>query len=126
ADFDASASLLPGEAEDDRAYEPGGALKVRLRLADQWRDSSPQEGVRTGDLPLFDPPTPELVAVKDGDVTRVTVKGVGGAATLRGECAGEVRGDGKDVEWIPADREDVLRLAVRTKGGIAVVSVRAP
>jgi radical SAM superfamily enzyme YgiQ (UPF0313 family) len=119
-----ASAALP-EAEDDLAYEAGGALKRRLRLVDQWRDSSPREGVRTADLPLFDPPTPELRATRDGERLRVRVEGVPAAFTTRWEAEGTVVGEGPAIEWEPAGPEDRIAVAVRTRGGVAVVSLLA-
>jgi hypothetical protein len=46
--------------------------------------------------------------------------------TTRWEGDGTIEGDGREVLWTPADASaGRLRVAVRTKGGIAVVSVGA-
>ena len=113
------------EADDDAAYAENGTLKRRLRLVDQWRDSSPQQTLRTTDLALADPPVPRLAAKREGSVVRVSIDGVGVPFSTRWEAEGELRGDGPLVEWVPADDEDQLRVAVRTRGGVAVVSIRA-
>lgn len=99
---------------------------LRLAVVDQWRDSSART-VRTHDLALFDPPTPKLVAVPtEGGVVRVRLEGVSVAVSVRWESDGELRGEGNEVEWTPRDADDWLRAAVRSRGGVAVVSVRAP
>jgi radical SAM superfamily enzyme YgiQ (UPF0313 family) len=113
------------EAEDDDAYLPSGALKRRLRLVDQWRDSAPRDAIRTRDLPLAAPPAPELRAVRDGDIVRVAVLGVADAFSTRWEAEGAIEGDGPAVAWRPASAEDQIAVAVRTRGGVAVVTVRA-
>jgi radical SAM superfamily enzyme YgiQ (UPF0313 family) len=113
------------EAEDDAAFAKSGEPKRRLRLMDQWRDSSPRDGIRTGDLPLSDPPAPELQVERRGDALHVRVGGVRVPFSTRWETDGVVRGDGGEVEWIPSSESDQLRVAVRTRGGVAVVTVRA-
>ena len=45
--------------------------------------------------------------------------------TLRWESNGEVSGEGREVRWCPASRDDQLTLSVRTRGGVAVTAVRA-
>jgi anaerobic magnesium-protoporphyrin IX monomethyl ester cyclase len=122
--MDQGMSALP-EAEDDAAFAETGEPKRRLRLMDQWRDSSPRNGVRTDDLPLSDPPAPELSATRTGASVRVRIGGVRVPFSTRWEAEGEVRGDGPEIEWIPADETDQLRVAVRTRGGVAVVTLRA-
>jgi hypothetical protein len=113
------------EADDDIAYEASGSVKRRLRLVDQWRDSAPREAVRTTDLPLFDPPAPELVARREGEVIVVRVQGVRDAFQARWESEGAIEGEGSEVRWMPATSSDRLAVAVRTRGGIAVVSIAA-
>lgn len=118
-------SVMLAEAEDDDAYLPSGALKRRLRLVDQWRDSAPRDAVRTADLPLAMPPVPELRAEREGDAVRVTIAGVREAFGTRWEAEGAIEGDGPTVAWRPAGAEDQIAVAVRTRGGVAVVTLRA-
>jgi radical SAM superfamily enzyme YgiQ (UPF0313 family) len=118
------ASALP-EAEDDDAFTRTGALKRRLRLVDQWRDSAPRDAIRTTDLPLASPPTPELRAERDGERVRVSVTNVRESFGTRWEAEGAIDGEGPSVLWQPASAEDQLAVAVRTRGGIAVVTIRA-
>ncbi len=113
------------EAEDDEAYLPSGALKRRLRLVDQWRDSAPRDAVRTVDLPLSAPPVPELRAQREGELVRVTIVGVRESFGTRWEAEGAIEGDGPSIAWHPASAEDQLAVAVRTRGGVAVVTLRA-
>lgn len=125
---DAGMAALPldtAEDEDDRAYADNGGLKVRLRLVDQWRDSAPSRAVRTDDLPLSQPPTPRLVAARDGTLVRVSIADVTGSYGTRWEAEGEVRGDGPSVTWVPSAPTDQLRVAVRGPRGVAVVTLRA-
>ncbi len=113
------------EAADDAAFAENGALKKRLRLIDQWRDSSPRDGIRTRDLPLDDPPAPVLAAQREGELVRVTIRGVSVPFSTRWECDGKVHGDGPEVTWTPRSEHDQLRVAVRSRGGVAVVTLRA-
>jgi anaerobic magnesium-protoporphyrin IX monomethyl ester cyclase len=129
ADMDGKMSLLhleeQEEAEDDAAFLADGRLKKRLRLIDQWRDSGPSLSVRTTDLPLADPPAPELRATREGDLVRVTITNVHVPFRTRWQCDGIVHGDGAEVAWTPKSEHDQLRVAVRSRGGVAVVSLRA-
>ncbi len=118
-------SVQLAEAEDDDAYLPTGALKRRLRLVDQWRDSAPRGAIRTADLPLSLPPAPELRAEREGELVRVTVAGVRESFGTRWEAEGAIEGDGPSVAWRPASAEDQIAVAVRTRGGVAVVTLRA-
>ncbi len=124
APIDGGTALLE-EAEDDAAFAANGRLKKRLRLIDQWRDSSPRESIRTRDFPLDDPPAPELAALRDGDVVRVSIQGMNVPFSTRWECDGVVYGDGPEVAWTPRSEHDQLRVAVRSRGGVAVVTLRA-
>lgn len=92
--------------------------------AGQWRDSATY-ALRSTDLPLFDPPAPKLSVDREGDVIRARLIGVAAAATVRWEAEGAIEGEGLEVRWSPVSTTDALRAAVRTAGGIAVVSVRA-
>lgn len=96
----------------------------KLRLIDQWFDTSPKTAVRTVDLPLFEPPRPTLSARKDGDLVRVSLDVMGVPASTRWEAEGDVIGSGLSVSWRPSGACDRLRVAVRTRGGVAVVSLR--
>jgi hypothetical protein len=118
-------SVRLAEAEDDEAYLPTGALKRRLRLVDQWRDSAPRDAIRTADLPLSAPPAPELRSERNGERVRVTIGGVRDAFGTRWEAEGAIEGDGPSVTWTPSGPEDQIAVAVRTRGGVAVVTLRA-
>ena len=47
------------------------------------------------------------------------------AVTTRWQCEGRVEGEGREVLWVPESTSDHLTCAVRSDGGIAVVSLRA-
>jgi radical SAM superfamily enzyme YgiQ (UPF0313 family) len=127
-----TAALEPGVLRHLRivggkAAEEKTASRTKLRLIDQWFDTSPKAAVRSSDLPLFDPPQPALHAERDasGEV-KVRVLGVRDAAvTTRWEADGDLSGEGTEVSWRPRGDTDRVRVAVRTRGGIAVLSLRA-
>ncbi len=103
---------------------PDAVLDVRrLKLIDQWRETSPRRAGRSNDLPLSAPPDIRIEARRDGDTIFATLVGAEGAG-VRWEADGTVSGDGHAVTWTP-DGDDSLRVAARTKGGVAVVSLRA-
>lgn len=96
----------------------------RLRLIDQWRDTSPRRSIRSDDLPLFAPPDVQLAGRREGDVIVARLEGGPEAVSTRWEGDGTVDGDGREVRWSPED-DGVLRVAVRSHGGLAIVSLRA-
>jgi hypothetical protein len=104
---------------------PGDAGHARLELIDQWRDSGPRRAPKRADLPLHDPPDVRLVASAVGDTYAVRIEGLGAAVSMRWESAGRIEGDGDTVIWSPADPDDQIRVAVRSLGGVSVVSIRA-
>jgi len=111
----------PPDAGVDAALD-----RKRLRLIDQWRDTSPKRAVRSDDLPLWEPPDLAIEASLDGEVVVARARTRSGeAASLRWEGDGTLHPEGDTVRWVPADPGDALRLAVRTRGGVAVTSLRA-
>jgi hypothetical protein len=90
-----------------------------------WTDSSPRRAERSRDLPFFDPPNARLVATREQARVRIEVRGLRGAATTRWEAGGQILGDGTSVEWVPSSDDDMLRVAVRTTGGVAILELRA-
>ncbi len=124
--YDAGRPVDPLPPDGGMALSAPALPNVRLAIVDQWRDSS-SRAVRTRDLALFEPPTPRLVTLSTSSGTsRVRVEGVDPTAGVRWESDGDTREDGHEVEWTPRDSDDRLRVAVRTHGGVAVISVRAP
>jgi hypothetical protein len=109
------AGMAAAEGERDAAC---------LALIDKWRDTTSLRAVRTTDLPLSAPPRVELLAVRDGVAVRVTVQGGPQAMNYRWHSHGAIEGDGRQVRWTPDGADDHIRVAVRSKGGVAVVSVR--
>jgi hypothetical protein len=90
----------------------------------KWRDTSARS-VRTADLPLHDPPAVRLTAQPEGEAFRVTVVNAPPAISTRWQATGHVAGDGGEVVWRPSSTADQVRVAVRSRGGVAVVSLRA-
>jgi len=76
-------------------------------------------------LPLWDPPGILLQSRADGDAVRVRMCGGEKNMSLRWESNGQVEGEGREVTWRPASHDDQLRVAVRTRGGVAVTALRA-
>ncbi len=102
----------------------GGSARNDTPAADHWRDTSPRRAQRTRDLPLYAPPTFTLASERDGERVRVRMEGAPENVTTRWEASGQVIGSGREVEWVPDSEDDQIRLAVRSTGGIAVVSLR--
>jgi anaerobic magnesium-protoporphyrin IX monomethyl ester cyclase len=93
-------------------------------LIDHWRDTAPKAR-RTRDLPLFDPPRVSLAARWDGDAIAVRLVGGPAAASVLWTADGAVAPGDRFARWVPASPDDQLRVAVRSLGGIAVVTARA-
>ncbi|MBI5497213.1 MAG: cobalamin B12-binding domain-containing protein [Deltaproteobacteria bacterium] len=115
---------LPPDAGFDGGH--GSLIQVpgRQRI-DQWRDSAPRRGVRTRDLPLYEPPTVRLSFAAGKDGVQVQLCGGPDAVSTRWQAEGTVEGDGRQVRWSPAHDDDHLGVAVRSAGGVAVVTLRA-
>lgn len=113
------------EIESDERTAAAGREPRKLRLIDQWFDTAPKATVRTVDLPLFDPPRPKLTARRDGDEVVVSIGGLTTPISTRWEAEGEVIGDGYEIRWRPLGPADRVRVAIRSRGGVAVLSLRA-
>jgi hypothetical protein len=102
------------------------AASANPRLIDQWFDTAPKAAVRSKDLPLFDPPQPALRASRgpSGEL-RVRVECGASPVTTRWEADGVMTGQGMEVAWHPQRDTDRIRVAVRSEGGVAVLSLRA-
>jgi hypothetical protein len=120
SDDRAAALGVPAQGEAGESKGPR-----RLRLIDQWFDTSPKATPRTGDLALYDPPRPRLRARREGDAVVVSVEALRARASARWEAEGEVDGEGTLVRWRPSGPSDRVRVAIRTRGGVAVLSLRA-
>lgn len=113
------------EIESDERTAALGREPRKLRLIDQWFDTAPKTTVRTIDLPLFDPPRPRLSARREGDDVIVSLGGLTTPVSTRWEADGDITGDGPEVRWRPMGPADRVRVAIRSRGGVAVLSLRA-
>jgi len=102
-----------------------GALDAVSPKIDHWQDTTPRRAQRTTDLALSVPPSVSLAARREGERILVRLEGCPGPMTVRWQSSGQVEGDGREIAWIPGSREDLLRVAVRTHGGVAVLELRA-
>lgn len=114
------------ETDSDRALA-SAAERRRLELIDQWDDSSPDDCVRSRDLPLFQPPdlTVNASVMDDNSMISVAIAGDEARMSVHWEADGQVSGQGLCAQWTPEGLDDRLRVAVRTRGGVAVRSLRA-
>lgn len=108
----------------ERSIDPAREPR-KLRLIDQWFDTAPKATVRTVDLPLFDPPRLKLAARREGEHVVVSLSGTSTPISTRWEADGEVEGAGAEVRWRPSGPSDRVRVAIRSRGGVAVLSLRA-
>jgi methylmalonyl-CoA mutase cobalamin-binding subunit len=113
----------PPPTEEEDAGSDAGA--VVPSLIDQWRDTAPRHTARSADLPLCDPPRVELVAVRRGDRIHLALEGSPDALHACWEADGALVGEGREVVWTPKSPSDQVRVAVRTPGGVAILSRRA-
>ena len=116
-------------AMDDQWADPPppdmGMDKALPSQQEHWRDTSPRRAVRSNDLPFYDPPSLRLAAEPEGNAIRVSIRGVRDPMSSRWESEGAIVGEGESVLWTPASPDDQLRVAVRTRGGVAVATLRA-
>ncbi len=95
-----------------------------LPLIDQWRDTTPKRARRSETVALYAPPDASLAVERREGYVRVQVR-VSDAASTRWEGDGLISGEGAEVRWEPGTADDQLRVAVRTRGGVAVLALRA-
>lgn len=110
------------DAADAKTF---GRAEPPRRLLDQFRDTTPRRSLRSDDLPLSAPPTPSIHATREGARVRVRVDVGATAINTRWQGDGAIEGEGTEIAWTPTSPDDALRVAVRSKGGVAVVSLRA-
>jgi len=110
--------------------EPGpGALLLpepdgdRVAVTGHFRDTAARAR-RSEDLPLFYPPVVSLKAAVEERGIRVTLLGGPDAIGHRWEGDGIIEGEGREVLWQPEADEDQIRVGVRSRGGVAVASLR--
>jgi hypothetical protein len=96
-----------------------------LPLIDQWRDTAPRRSRRDDAVALYAPPDASLSTSRVDRGVTVSVEGIVGAASARWEGDGVIDDDGLSARWTPAGPDDQLRVALRTRGGVAVLALRA-
>jgi anaerobic magnesium-protoporphyrin IX monomethyl ester cyclase len=113
--FDEQSSLLAPDADQTKTNVP----------IDQWRDTSPKRQNRTEDLPFYHPPAVKLSGIQTPNGVKVSLLGGPAAISTRWEGDGEIEGEGRQIIWRPHSDIDQIRVAVRSKGGVAVVALRS-
>lgn len=96
-----------------------------LPLIDQWRETTPKRSRRDAVVALYAPPDASLAVTRGEGHVRVSVDTGGEPASARWEGDGAITEEGVVARWAPAGPEDQLRVAVRTRGGVAVLALRA-
>ncbi len=96
-----------------------------LPLIDQWRDTAPRRSRRDEAVALYAPPEASLAVERVEGAVRVQVRLGDALASTRWEGDGRISGEGREVRWEPVGADDQLRVAVRTRGGVAVLALRA-
>jgi hypothetical protein len=117
--------LVPDSGRDSSGDARLELMRDRSEPTDHWRDTSPKRAVRSDDLPMYDPPDIRIAARREGRAIIARVEGGPSTIGTKWEAEGSIDGDGREVRWTPSDDRDTLRVAVRARGGFAVVSVRA-
>jgi radical SAM superfamily enzyme YgiQ (UPF0313 family) len=87
-----------------------------LRRGTQWK---------AVDQALYAPPDASFAIERGDGFVRVRVRTGDTPASTRWEGDGVITGEGAEVRWEPAAGDDQLRVAVRTRGGVAVLALRA-
>lgn len=59
------------------------------------------------------------------DCVHVLIEGANWAVTTRWEADGIVQGDGLEAQWYPKGPMDRVRVGIRSRGGVAILSLRA-
>ncbi len=119
--------------EPDHQSQPegrGAQEQEPLRVAqaaippERWVDTSPKRALRSTDLPLYRPPIIALHARRSGHDVRVSIRGSDEPMGIRWQADGDIAGEGTSVRWKPLTERDQIRVAVRTRGGVAIASLR--
>jgi anaerobic magnesium-protoporphyrin IX monomethyl ester cyclase len=125
---DAGADAADASDADATVVDPppadAGVGMLDDELIDHWRDTAPRRAVRSPELPLFDPPDVKLAARREGDAVHVELRGGPAIITTRWQADGVVEGDGRCVVWHPASADDLLCVAVRSRGGVTTTLIR--
>ncbi|WP_428266406.1 B12-binding domain-containing radical SAM protein [Haliangium sp.] len=103
------------------------AAPVKLTLIDQWTDTSPKRAMRTGDLPLHQPPRVTLAVERESGRILVRLRGADAVTAAEWSADGtiDVADDGHAATWTPRDDGDRLSVAVRAPGGVTVLAMGA-
>jgi len=96
-----------------------------LPLIDQWRETTPRRSRRDATVALHAPPDASLEVERAEGAVRVRVRLADAAASTRWEGDGRIAAEGLEARWEPTGDDDQLRVAVRTRGGVAVLALRA-
>jgi len=113
----------PDAGRRDALNLPTGSRS--LPLIDQWRDTAPRRSRRDEAVALYAPPDASLAVERVEGGVRVQVRLGEALASTRWEGDGRITGEGREVRWEPGGADDQLRVAVRTRGGVAVLALRA-
>jgi anaerobic magnesium-protoporphyrin IX monomethyl ester cyclase len=100
---------------------PGGGDAA---TREHWANTAPVRMKRSEDLPLCLCPELRLAGEWQGGKILAHLSGVSGTFGVRWQAQGQVDGDGDEVLWTPSSDEDQLDVAVRTRDGVAVTSLR--
>jgi hypothetical protein len=100
---------------------PGGH---EAATREHWANTAPTRLKRSQDLPLCLCPEVRLAGEWQGGKILARLSGVTGTFGVRWQAQGQVDGDGGEVLWTPSSDEDQLDVAVRTRDGVAVTSLR--
>ena len=100
---------------------PGGH---EAATREHWANTAPTRLKRSQDLPLCLCPEVRLAGEWQGGKILARLSGVTGTFGVRWQAQGQDDGDGGEVLWTPSSDEDQLDVAVRTRDGVAVTSLR--
>jgi anaerobic magnesium-protoporphyrin IX monomethyl ester cyclase len=96
----------------------------RYATRDNWANTAPVRMKRSQDLPLCLCPELRLSGEWQEGKILARLSGVSGTFGVRWQAQGQVDGDGSEVLWTPSSDEDQLDVAVRTRDGVAITSLR--
>ena len=91
---------------------------------EHWANTAPARMKRSQDLPLCLCPEVRLAGEWQGGKIVARLAGVSGTFGARWQAQGQVEGEGGEVLWTPSSDEDQLDVAVRTRDGVAITSLR--
>jgi anaerobic magnesium-protoporphyrin IX monomethyl ester cyclase len=120
-------SMVVDPLPEDSGFDAGSAAldPTPETPVDRWCDSAPRRAARSADLPLCEPPDVRLSANLDHDEIVVRLLGGPAALSVRWEAAGTIDGGDREVRWTPEAEDDLLAVAVRSRGGVSLLTLRA-